>query len=175
MPHGSITTMAEVRGRRAVRLLVILGAAPIILVGVAGLVWLWALSSSNGPPPAIEPAMAAMPEGSLVYPLSTNIHKTGEPTECRDGVWLQALIEFTFTTNDSTHDVFLWYSQQLALLGWSGAIADAGATGYSLTRDTSDLFTIEVNLDIDGSPYRVGDNGVEYTTDFQHEVKTGRC
>jgi hypothetical protein len=167
--------MAEDGGRRPVRLLVIVGVTPIILIGVAGLLWLWALSSSNGPPPAIEPAMAAMPEGSLVYSHSANIHKTGVATECRDGLWQPALIEFTFTTNDSAHDVFVWYDQQLALLGWSGSMNSAAATSYSLTRDTSDLFSIELNLNIDGSPQIVGNNGMEFTTDFQHDVKAGRC
>jgi len=175
MPQESTTRMAEDGGRRAMRLLVIVGVTPIILVGVAVLIWLWALSSSNGPPPGIEPVMAAMPEGSLVYLNSTNVHQTGARTECRDGVWQPALIEFTFTTNDSTNDVFVWYSQQLALLGWSGAITDAAATSYYLTRDPNDLFSIEVNLNIDGSPYRVGNSGIEFTTDFQHDVKTGRC
>jgi hypothetical protein len=168
-------TMAEDRDRRSIRLLVIVGVTPIILVGVAGLLWLWVLSSSNGPTPAIDPAMAAMPESSLIYPNSTNIHKTGSGTECRDGQWLPALIEFTFTTNDSTHEVFVWYDQQLALRGWSVSINDAAPTSYFISRAPNDLFSIEVNANLDGSPYRIGNDGTEYTTDFQHDVKTGRC
>ena len=167
--------MADDGGRRATRLLVIVGVTLIIVVGAAGLLWLWALSSSNGAPPGIEPAMAAMPEGGLVYPHSTNIHKTGALTECRDGVWEPALIEFTFTTNDSTRDVFVWYSQQLTLLGWSAPIDDAVSTSYDVTRNPNDHFSIEVSLNIDGSPYVVGNDGTEFTTDFQHDLKTGRC
>jgi hypothetical protein len=44
-----------------------------------------------------------------------------------------------------------------------------------MTRDITDLFSIEVELNIDGSPYRVGNKGTEFTTDFERQLKSGRC
>jgi hypothetical protein len=153
----------------------IAGLSALALFGAAFVFWLWALSTSNGSPPPAEGAMLAMPESSLVYPNATNVEKVGQGTECRDGTWEPALIEFTFATNDSTHDVFVWYSERLGPLGWNADISQAAATSYFVGRDTDDLFSIEVNVNLDGSPYRLGDNGTQFTTDFQHTFKSGRC
>lgn len=68
--------------------------------------------------------MAAMPEAKVVYPNAMNVHRSGAGTECRDGQWQPAVVEYTFLTNDSVHDVFAWYSQRLGPLGWSGATPD---------------------------------------------------
>ena len=133
--------------------------------------------------------MTAMFESSLVYPNATHVQKVGQGTECRDGFWLPALIEFTFTTNDSTHDLFSWYFKQLGPRGWEGDIPTGTATGYSLTRETNhivydppavpardlDLFSIEMSVNLDGTPYRVGSDGTQFTTDFQHTFRSGRC
>jgi hypothetical protein len=164
-------------GRRALNVLLIVGLSALALFGAALLVWLWALSNSNGSPPPAESAMLAMPESSLAYPNATHVQKLGQGTECRDGDWQPALIEFTFATSDPTNDVFAWYGQQLARRGWNAQAPDVGSTTYAVTRGTGslDLFEIDVNLNIDGSPYRDGNNGTQYTTDFQHTFKSGRC
>src|SRR5450631_3801168 len=101
MPAGS--------GRSAINVLLIVGVVTLVFSGAALTVWLWVLSSSNRPAPPAEPAMLAMPESSLVYPSATHVQKVGQGTECRDGMWQPALIEFTFATKDSAHDLFVWY------------------------------------------------------------------
>ena len=169
--------MAADRGRRALDVLLIVGLSALALFGAAFVVWLWALSNSNGSPPPAESAMLVMPESSLVYPNATHVHKLGQGTECRDGDWQPASIEFTFATSDPTNDVFAWYGQQLAGRGWNAQAPDVGSTTYSVILGTGslDLFEIGVNLNSDGSPYRDGNNGTQYTTDFQHTFKSGRC
>lgn len=169
--------MAADGGRRALDVLLIVGLSVLALVGATLLIWFWALSNSNGHPPPAESAMLALPESSLVYPNATHVQKLGQGTECRDGTWLPALVEFTFATNDPTSDVFAWYGQQLAGRGWNVAAPDVGSTTYVMTRGTGSLdhFEIDVSLNIDGSPYREGNDGTQYITDFGHTFKTGRC
>jgi hypothetical protein len=169
--------MAADGGRRGLDVLLIVGLSALALFGAAFVVWLWALSNSNGSPPPAESAMLAMPESSLVYPNATHVQKVGQGTECRDGDWQPALVEFTFATSDSTHDVFVWYAQQLAPRGWNAPVPDVGSTTYAVTRGTGslDLFEIDVSLNGDGSPYREGNDGTQFTSSFQHTFKSGRC
>ena len=171
----TVTAVDAGKRRGAMRVVAIAGAGALALGGAGFLLWLWAIASSNDSPPPVDAAMAALPEASLVYPNATNTQEVGQGSECRDGFWLPDLIEYKFTTRDPTHDVFFWYSERLGQLGWRGDVPSAGATGYSLTRDTDDLFEIQVNLNPDGSPYQIGDSGTQFTTDFQHSIRSGRC
>lgn len=131
--------MAADGGQRALNVLFIAGLSVLALFGAAFLVWVWILSYSNHHPPPAESTMLAMPESSLVYPNATHVQKSGQGTECREGNWEPALIEFIFATNDPADGVFAWYAKQLAPLGWNAPTPDVGSTTYAVTRGTGSM------------------------------------